>query len=222
MGYTTPHTGREYLKAAALRVCHDYMLRALYRPTDQKRDLLKETREIDFCSQLGWFFGTSAYLSAQGTSEEDLVVEGPTLRCEVKFLRPPARSWEVVEKDWNWLLSLTGVNDEFGRNGFIVFWPGVDLHSQQDCVSLPAESNGTYNKTKLAAMLPLIDVVGNGLSWKHGDSVSRQSFIILPGGKRIRCDVVGDLSHPVWACLYTRATPRDIETLTLIPKIEAK
>jgi hypothetical protein len=222
MGYTTPHTGREYLKAAALRVCHDYMLRAQYRSVEHKQDLLRETREIDFCAQLGWFFGPSAYLSAQGTSEEDLVVEGPTIRCEVKFLRPPARAWDVVEKDWNWLLGLTGANDEFLKNGFIIFWPGPELHPQKTCVTLPAETDGTYSKSRLAAMLPLIDIAGSTVTWKAEALIPRQSFLIMPGGKRIRCDIIGTPSHPVWACLYTRATPQEIEDLKLIQSIEAK
>lgn len=222
MGYTTPHSGREYLKAAALRVCHDYMLRSQYRSPETKRDLLKETREIDFCAQLGWFFGTSAFLAAQGTSEEDLIVEGPTLKCEVKFLRPPARAWETIEKDWVWLLSLTGVNDEFAKNGFIIFWPGTDLHPQEKCVNVPTEADGTYSTSKIAAMLPLVDVSGSTLTWKAEAQVLRESFIIMPGGKRIRCDIIGTPSHPVWACLYTRATPTELDELKLIPQIEAK
>jgi hypothetical protein len=102
MAYTSPHTVREFLSAAALQVVHDCVIRCQHRTARDKKALLKSTREIDLCARLAAFFGAVAHLAAQGisaSSEPDLAVAGPTIRAEVKYFRPPARNWADLTRD---------------------------------------------------------------------------------------------------------------------------
>lgn len=124
MGYSSPHHGREFLRAAALGVCHHYQLRVQYRPpADRKRIILEETAEIDVCGRLAGFFGANAYLSAQGSNGADVIVDGPTLRAEVKFLRENKTPWSEIVIDWNRLRDLNDTNGDFKKNGFLLFFP---------------------------------------------------------------------------------------------------
>jgi hypothetical protein len=37
-------------------------------------------------------------LAAQGTNDIDIIVDGPTIRAEVKYFAPPAPAWAGLKK----------------------------------------------------------------------------------------------------------------------------
>jgi len=156
MAYSTPHTAREYLYGACLKIHHEHVLMCRGRSIPRKRKMIRAVREIDLCRYLASYFGHSATLAAQGTSEEDLKVKAPTIRAEVKYLRPPARNYSAVHKDWDWLTRVSSSGDEFDKRAWVIFWPSArsDMHDFTNCVSVPKGHGSRYSLEDFAPFVP--------------------------------------------------------------------
>ncbi len=210
MSYSTPHTAREYLKAACLSVCHDYSLRCQHRNDARKKLIVSETREIDLCSKIASFFGASAHLAAQGTDDIDLIIDGPTIRAEVKYFLPPAVAWTAIRDDWDWLLAPSNANNEFDKRAWIAFFPSISWHRFTACLSVTKGHGNQFSLLDFAPFTPFTqtEMPANGtnqrLCYKPVDLRLRDSVIQLPGGKRVRVEIVGDFTHPIWCAVYTR------------------
>lgn len=178
---------------------------------------MEQTREIDLCAKLANFFGPNGYLAAQGTNQIDLKIKGPTLQAEVKYFRPPAKQWTAINDDWNWLINIENTNNNFNKNAWLVFFPSISLYSFPNCLSV-TRSNGTrFSLNDYAPFAPFVipentkNGVNEKLRWsKTPDQVS---IIALYGGKKIRVDIVGSNSHPVWCAIYSRLTPTEAKAL---------
>ncbi len=226
MSYSTPHHGREYLKAACLSVCHDYALRSQRRAKKDKLELVLQTREIDLCARLASFFGPVAHLAAQGTSDIDLLIDAPTIRAEVKFFNSPARAWSGYRSDWDWLLSESNVGSEFSKRAWILFLPSIDLRAFTACVSVTKSHGSAFSLEDFAPFSPFVEAVPTAsgtsqmLRYKPVAVVERESIIKMPGGKQVRAELVGSQTHPIWAVVYTRiaktppAVPLPVQVVT--------
>lgn len=208
-------------------VVHETKVRLAGHSLARKKEDLRSLREIDLCARLAHFFGASARLAAQGTAAIDLEVHGPIIRAEVKYLRPPAQSHDVVAQDWEWLLAATNAGREFSKRAFIVFMPSgaQDMHSFSSCVSLRRTRNGEtqYAWSTIAPYRSFTRVgqTGGGrqrLVWRQ--TPPRLAVLHFHGGKRVRVDLVGKRTDPIWAALYTRtlpnATPEESNTDPLL------
>jgi hypothetical protein len=228
MAYTSPHHGREFLKAAALGVCHHYQVRVQYRSTtDRRRIIMNETAEIDVCGRLAGYFGANAYLSAQGVTGADVIVDGPTLKAEVKFLRRNRTPWNEVMTDWNTLRDLDSVNEGFRKNGFLVFFPSKTYATSgkyiTSFVSIPRSkldgNREVYCTRDFAPLMPYMDAettVGHVRQRLFINKSERTSIIYAGtnlGTRPVRADLVGKVTDPVWCILYTRITPSESKTL---------
>lgn len=209
MAYHSPHHAREFLVAASLAVVHDYALRCQRRTVSDKKELLANTREIDLCSRLASFFGPVAHLAAQGTRDIDLVVAGPTIRAEIKYFRPPAGQWVSLRKDWDWLLDVPSANDEFRKRAWVVFWPSASakMYKFTNCISVTRSHGNQFSLEDFAPFAPYTEPVLplNGekqrLRFKEPD---RLTILQMPHGKRVRVDIVGAQTGPLWCAIYTR------------------
>lgn len=231
MAYSTPHHAREYLKAACLSVCHDYVLRCQRRADKDKSALINATREIDLCARLASFFGPVAHLAAQGTSDIDLQIDGPTIRAEVKYFKAPARAWNNYRGDWDWLLEAKNTGNEFAKRAWILFLPSIDLRTFTSCVTVSKSHGTSFSLEDFAPFAPFVEAVplASGvnqiLKYKSAVSVPRETILELPGGKRVHVELIGSLTHPLWAAIYTRIaaapapTPLPVQKITnaLIP-----
>jgi hypothetical protein len=210
MGYSTPHEAREYFAAAALFICHDYVIRCQRRQTKDKKLLLKSAAEIDLCARLAAPFGPTTSLAAQGKLQSnsiDLIVSAPRLRAEVKYFRPPARNWSQVKKDWTWLLSCTSAGGEFKKRAWVVFWPSVELYAFTNCLSVPKTHGTQYSLLDFAPFAAYAEpeVPANGTNQRlRFKQPERTSILSLPGGKAVRVEVVGNISDPLWCAVYSR------------------
>ncbi len=206
MGYSTPHHGRDYVKAACLAICHDYRVRAYRLSEEQQRKLLEETREIDLCARVASFFGPTAHLAAQGNSDVDVVVTAPRLNIEVKYVRRKCSQWSEIKKDWAWLLEPTNVNKNFRKNFWVVFFPSTNLYDLTNCITVP------HDPTEHVPFRPVMEIgaYGNG-SPKPIFRVAPTRLAVTQVGdgkkkKRVRTDVIGSVDDPLWCVLYSRAT----------------
>jgi hypothetical protein len=215
MAYQSPHHAREFLFAACLAIVHDYALRCQRRPSAERKQLLERTREIDLCARLADFFGPVAHLAAQGTDDIDLTVRGPTIRCEVKYFRPPAARWVDLQKDWDWLLGVSSANDEFRKRAWVVFWPSAasGMYRFTNCLSVSKGAGGdSFCLQDYAPFSPYAEPVlpkssrNQRLRFKEP---SRLSIIKMPGGKRVRVDIVGQHTSPLWCAICTRTVDSD-------------
>ena len=176
---------------------------------DKKR-LLEQTREIDLCSKIADFFGPNAFLAAQGTNQIDLIVKGPTLQAEVKFFRPPAKQWTHLTSDWEWLLGFTSVNRNFDKNAWVVFFPSASLYKFTQCLSVTRSDSQRFKISDYAPFSPFVNPVvpPNGVNEKLCfKSPKSTSVIEMHGGKKVRVDIVGKHTHPIWCAIYSRITP---------------
>jgi hypothetical protein len=217
MGYTSPHPARDYLIGASLFINHDYIVRTQFRTDTQKKALVRSTREIDLCARLASFFGPTAHLAAQGTNAIDLVVRGPTIRAEVKYVRPKASAWAEVVKDWNWLLSANNVGEEFKKRAWVVFFPSIDLYRLTECISVPKNQGTQYSLEDYAPFTPFAEpeMPPNGSNQRlRYKTPNRTSIIFVPGGRRVRVDIVGTIQDPIWCAIYTRVTPNESSFLS--------
>jgi hypothetical protein len=227
MAYSTPHHVREYLLAACLRINHEYVLHCQRRARKDKRDIIIGTREIDLCGRLADFFGRAGHLAAQGIAAgraPDIEVTGPTIRCEAKFFRPTvthgqtvAPAWQQLSRDWDWLLEATNIGGEFYKRAWVVFWPSSEIFRFTQCLSV-SKSHGTrYCTNDFAPFVPYAEPrmpkKGVNQLLRFKDEVPRLSQIVVPNGKRVRCDIIGSMQHPIWAALYTRITPTEAALL---------
>ncbi len=224
MGYSTPHSAREYLLAACLRINHEFILHSQNRSGVARKAILLETREIDLCAMMGGFFGRAGHLAAQGVGNDsaaDLDVAGPTIRCEVKYFRPSARAWGQLSRDWTWILGGTNTGREFSKRGWVVFWPSTSLFKFTNCLSVSRSQGASYSKNDLAPFLPYAEAEmpkkGVNQRLRFRKKPERVSILQVPGGKRVRCDLVGATNHPLWAAVYTRITPGEAAAM---PEIE--
>jgi hypothetical protein len=209
IAYSTPHVAREYLFAAALGVCHQYVLAFQRLAKADKKRLLEQTREIDLCAKIADFFGPNAYLAAQGTDQIDLKVMGPTLQAEVKYFRPPAQQWANLMDDWNWLLDFTSANSNFDKKAWVVFFPSTSLYKFTNCLSVTRTNGQQFNLSDYAPFSPFVHPVvpQNGVNEQlRFKAPNLTSVIAMHGGKKVRVDTVGMHTHPVWCAIYSRIT----------------
>lgn len=212
MSYTTPHKVRDFAFAACLRVNHLYHLRCQRRSETDKRGILMGTREIDLCAMVADYCGSSAHLSAQGTSDEDVHNDAPVFALEIKYIVDHKVGWEQVKKDWEWLLRPSNVNGNFEKRAFIIFWPSTTMYKLTGNISVPKGHGTQYSQLDFAPFVPYAEPENpkNGANQRlrfRSALQNRVSAMQLPGGKRIRCEVVGEMSHPIWAAIYSRMTP---------------
>ena len=226
MAYATPHHVREYLKAACLRICHDFALRCQRRPASEKHAFVKRTKEIDLHASIGTFFGPVSHLSAQGCGEIDLIVDAPTIRAEVKFFRPPAQAWANLNGDWNWLLSVTNNGKEFRKRAWVVFWPGRSIARFPACLTVTKSQGNNFALADYAPFAPYVELVmpkkgvNQLLAFKSETDVPRTALLRLPNGKRVFVEIVGSVCHPVWCAIYSRLTPNEANTLKFDAEID--
>lgn len=222
MSYSTSHEIHEYLKAACLAVCHEYVLLCQRRADSAKRKILLQTREIDLCMRIARYFGASAHLAAQGTNDIDVIVDGPTIRAEVKYFPSPARAWSerANRKDWDWLLDTSNTNREFNKRAWIVFFPSTSFRKFTSCISVPRSHNDRFSLLDFAPFTPFVETempphgVNQRLRYKPSDQIPRTSTIQLPGGKRVLARIIGDFTHPLWAVVYTRISALPVAAAT--------
>jgi hypothetical protein len=53
------------------------------------------------------------------------------------------------------------------------------------------------------------------------DEVSPVSRNVVPGGKKVRCDIIGSTYDSIWAALYTRLPPAEAQNLAAAPQFRA-
>jgi len=227
MAYSTPHDVRDFLIAASLRINHDFVIRCQRRAVADKKQILESVREIDLCAQLADFFGPVAHLAAQSPTAGaiDLEVDGPTIRAEVKYFRPPARNFsDRIKRDWDWLLSTTNNGKEFDKRAWVVFWPSVsvDMFSFTNCLSVPRSHGAQYSLADYAPFVsyaePEMPAKGVNQRLKFKDEVPSSHLIFVPDGKRVRCDIVGSPNHALWCAVYTRVAPATVQALAALPR----
>ena len=161
------------------------------------------------------FFGSAGHLAAQGTTDVDLIVKGPTIRAEVKFLAPPSSNWlgvgsAGVKADWDWLLDCANNGDEFRKRAWVVFWPSTSLHKFTQCLTVSRGAGTQFSLLDFAPFAPYAEpeMPANGINQRLiFKTPSKLSLLALPGGKRVRVDIVGGTRAPVWAAVYTRTVP---------------
>lgn len=224
MGLTTPHHAREWFIAAALRVCHEYRVTSLYKPKTRAIELLKATLEIDVHAKLACFFGTTSNIFAQGRGDIDVQVWAPTLNAEVKFLINKRNAYKDVVWDWDELVKFANVNDKFAQRAWVVFLPKTDWFDFADCQSVKKPTGVHYNWEKIAPFLPFTEPhklptwAKEKLKWR-GDP-ARLTVIWMPGGKKVRVDLVGTPSDTLWAAVYSRMTPDEYAELKTFTEIK--
>jgi hypothetical protein len=206
VGFRTPHSARAYIHAAALFICQDYKIRCQRRARAHKIALLDETREIDLCSRMAAFFGPVAHLAAQGSKDVDLIVTGPTIRAEVKYFNSAQQFSGPISRDWTWLLSTANTNDEFDRRVWAVFWPSSELFRFTQCLSVPKSHGNNYSHSDYAPFLPFAEpeMPENGVNQRLRFRKPPRTSLIVIGGKKVRVDVVGFHSDPLWCAVYSR------------------
>jgi hypothetical protein len=221
MAYLTPHHARDYLKAACLSVCHDYVLRCQRRATKDKVALITSTREIDLCARVASFFGPVAHLAAQGTSDIDIQIDGPTIRAEVKYFMSPARAWSNYRNDWDWLLATSNNGNEFEKRAWILFLPSIELRAFTSCVTVSKSHGTAFSLDDFAPFSPFVEATSTPsgtnqqLRYKPVATVSRDTILQVPGGKRVLVELVSSQTHPLWAAIYTRVSA--VPTPTTLP-----
>lgn len=212
MSYTSPHDVREFLFASCLQIVHDFQIRSQRRTDADKRKILGAIREIDLCASLSSFFGPTGHLAAQGTNDVDLIVSGPTIRTEVKFLAPPASNWLTpgsagVKADWDWLLACANVGDEFKKRAWVIFWPSTHLCKFTQCLTVSRSMGTQFSLQDFAPFAPYAEPEMPPKGEKQRlkfKTPPKLSVLELPGGKRVRVDIVGDSKALIWAAIYTR------------------
>jgi len=215
MSYTTPHSAREFLFAGALFICHDYKLRCQRRAVKHKKELMRGTREIDLCAKLGVFFGPTAQIAAQGMRGNDaidLAVSGPTIRAEVKYFNDQQSFSGKLARDWDWLLSTSNANQEFSRRAWVVFWPSSanGMFTFTNCLSVPKSHGTQYSHKDYPPFLPYAEpeMPANGVNQRLTfRTPPRKSLIKFTHGKKVRVDIVGEITDPLWCAIYTRLPP---------------
>lgn len=232
MAYESPHTVRDYLRAACLGINHQFVIHCQRRGVDDKRQILIDLREIDLCAMLAGFFGRSGHLAAQGVASSaaaDVEIYGPTIRCEVKYFRPvsgsggasQSRPWAQLSRDWEWLTNPTNNGQEFKKRAWVVFWPSTRMFKFTQCLSVPKTQGTQYSSSDFAPFVPYaipkMPTKGVNQRLQFRSPPDRDAIIQLPGGKRVRCELVGAPTHPLWAAVYTRLTPTDVAGLQELP-----
>ena len=234
MSYTSPHHAREFVKAAALRVCHDYKLHFLgttVTPARMRR-FLEDTNEVDLQAKVGDYFGMSAHLRAQGAARRpspvrprplppvDLYVAGPLIHAEIKYFCAPApKNWGLpaVNKDWAWLLEGTNAASNIKKKVWVVFWPHAQVPPSEGlfpfrkCLSgIPKSHGPAFSLEDIAPFEPYVEVVmpphgtNQRLEFKKP---KRRTILDIPGGKHVLVEIVGSHTDPLWCAVYPRVTP---------------
>jgi hypothetical protein len=226
MSYSSPHAVREFLVSACLFVNHDFCLRCQRRTEKDRRKIIASTYEIDLCARIASLLGTSCSLAAQGRAARDLVNSAPVFDVEAKYLFNHRNPWEKVKGDWDWLLARSNTNRDFQKRAIIYFWPSTTLYTLTSCVTVPLGHGQQYSKNCFAPFLPYSEAEmpanGNYQRLRFNDIESQGPFgIQVPGGKRVRLDLVGARTHPIWCAVYTRMTPTEFNALPDIRQLNA-
>jgi hypothetical protein len=212
MSYSTPHHVRDYAIGAALAINHAYCIQCNRRTEGDRRSILSDTREIDLCARLGTYFGFSSRLNAQGSDEADVVTESPPFEIEVKYIFPGRTNWGELSADWEWLRAFTNNGGLFRRRALIWFWPSIELYRVTQCISVTRDRTAAYSEERLAPFWPFMNVelpphgANQRLMFAEPDHQGPHA-IRLPNGRRVAIDIVGSVTHPLWASVYTRLTP---------------
>jgi hypothetical protein len=228
MAYVTPHPLIDYLSAATLRINHEYVLHCQRRSDAQKRKIVLDLREIDLCARISDYFGRVGHLAAQGvhnTQAADIEISGPTIRCEVKYFRPSVRTkslnpknWGQLQRDWHWLLGPTNTGGEFNKRAWVVFWPTTSLYKFTTCLTVTRSHGTRFSVDDFAPFCPYVEPeypkngVNQRLTFKP--KPFRESLIDLGNGKRVRCNLIGATTNPIWAAIYTRVTPSQAQSMS--------
>ncbi len=214
MSYRTPHHIREYLKGACLTVNHEYCLRCTGRGDDYRKKVLTGTNEIDLCARLGTFFRANYRLAAQGRGDADLITDSPPFKTEVKYILPGRTNWNQVRDDWNGLRALSNNGQAFRKRALVWFWPSITLYKFTSCLSVTRDLNDKFSEAVLAPFWPYTNVVmpqfGKNQRIEFAEPRHQGPHgIQLPNGRRFRLDIVGNVTHPLWAVVFTRLTPEE-------------
>lgn len=223
MSYKSPHHAHEFLKAACLTIVHEYTLACQRKTEAERRKIILSKREVDLQSRLAIHFGPEASLAAQGTSALDLSISSPRIRAEVKYLRrkpggrQPVNLWNAnkgVGHDWRWFLNLSGNGDNFRKTCLVFFFPSKNLLTfDQVCDLKPAGTS--FQRTDYAPFLGLVGPDPKNSALLKYRNKPLQDLLIRLGGKVIvRRQMIGYLSQPIWALIYSRVGTREYANLT--------
>lgn len=216
MSYTTPHHAHEFMKAASLAVVHEMVLACQRRPQEWKLEFLRGKKEIDFNARLGLFFGVESYISAQGSDGKDLIIESPTMRVELKYLRPkptsnsPQNTWDdVIGKDWHWLMGLKNAGEAFKKSAFIAFLPGTTNFRFHLCFQVPKKQfHQQLHERDYAPFVKLVTpnaTAPRELEYTPHAGWERDVLLWKRGSKlRVRRQIVGHPEDPVWCLIFSR------------------
>jgi len=218
MSYSTPHHVRDYAIGATLAINHAYSVQCNRRTEEDRRSILSDTREIDLCARLSTYFGFSSRLNAQGRDEADVVTAAPPFEIEVKYLFPGRTNWGELSADWDWLRTLTNNGGVFRRRALIWFWPSIELYRITQCISVTRDRPSAFSERCLAPLWPFVNVelpphgANQRLVFAEPDHQGPHG-VQLPNGRRFCIDIVGSVTHPLWASVYTRLTPKEYAEL---------
>jgi len=232
MSYKTPHHAREFMKAAALAVVHQYVLAFRGKQPPIVTQLLLRKKEIDFNSRLALFFGPEASISAQGVKGVDLHLEAPILEVELKYLRrkstqnQPVNSWTQVMKDWRWLLDRTNENGNiFRQSAWVVFLPSTKLFTFHSNFQVEGKQlvNGQIVDADYAPFRKLVapnpaaptELQYAAEKWERDVLLHKTGTKLL-----VRREIVGNPAHPVWCLIFSRVGTNEHETLQGLPEYD--
>jgi hypothetical protein len=180
---------------------------------------MEETNEIDLCARIGGLLGTSCNLAANGSKERDLTNHAPVFEVEVKYLMPKRTNWPEVKADWDWLLAVSNNNENFRKRAMVLFWPSTSLYKFTTCLSVTRDQGQSYSSSGFAPFAPYAEPEmppnGQNQRLRFKNNIDTGPYgIQIPDGKRVRLDIVGAKTHPLWCAIYTRLTP---DEYNLIP-----
>lgn len=225
MSYKTPHHAREFMKAAALAIVHQYVLAFRGKQPPVVSDLLLRKKEIDFNARLALFFGPEASISAQGVKDVDLHLQTPILEVELKYLRrkvkvnQPVNTWPGVMKDWRWLVGLKNENGNvFRQSAWVVFLPSRRLFAFHSNFQVPGKHhiNGQIPVPTYAPFCQLVSPNPAALTelqyisgkWERDALLRRTGTKLL-----VRREILGNPDHPIWCLIFSRVGTNQHKTL---------
>jgi hypothetical protein len=88
------------------------------------------------------------------------------------------------------------------------------MHDFTQCVTVSKGHGSRFSLIDYSPFTPYVEPeipphgTNQRLKFKKDDH-DRTSIIKIPGGKRVRVDIVGEMTHPIWCAIYTRVTSSD-------------
>jgi hypothetical protein len=223
MGYTSAHSAHEFMTAACLFINHEYILACRGKSKEAQKQMVLGKREIDFNSRLALFFGPEASIAAQGTSDKDLIVSSPTIRTEIKYLRrkssnkQPTNPWsgpKGIKHDWEWLLKQSANGNEFKKMSLVFFLPSKQFLKFHEVCSIAVPSGG-YKKKDYAPFVRLVQPSSKNIKrLAYVSNPVRDLILNIQGKVKVRRQIVGSLSDPIWALVFSRVGTKEFKKLT--------